>query len=51
MNQSRDSRRLRAAIRKVAEERSPENLQGLPARHATTQADKINSDLLAFVKV
>jgi non-heme chloroperoxidase len=39
-----------AAVRQALEERNPENLQGLPARHPTTEVDRINADLLAFTK-
>ena len=41
---------LGAAVGKASEERHAEDLQGLPARHATTHADMVNADLLAFIK-
>ena len=40
-----------AAVRSAAAERDPENLQGLPARHAhLRKRTRSNSDLLAFIK-
>ena len=42
--------RCRTIVGEVAQERHVKDLQGLPARHPTTQADTINADLLAFLK-
>jgi len=35
---------------RTSEERNTQGLSGLSARHAHTNADQINADLLAFIK-
>ena len=43
-------RRFGAAVGQAFEEGHAQDLQGLPARHATTEPATINADLLAFIK-
>jgi hypothetical protein len=50
MTPGKEARRLRAAVRAAAAERTLKTYHGFPHGMRTTQAETINADLLAFLQ-